>query len=171
MNFKLIKSGFAVVMFAITLLAAPVSAQPAEQAAISHAMKAIFDKPSDPLTVTPAVVQGQYAVAGWLQGGKGGRAVLQKVDGKWLINVCGGDRLKSADALAQTGMSADTAKLLAQRLAKAESQLGPDVIKKLAMFDGIINVQGGHGAHGSHEGHGADGAKGAHGDAHKSHAH
>ena len=104
-------------------------------------------------------------MTGWLQGGKGGRAVLQKVHGKWQINVCGGDGLKSAVALAQAGMSADTAKLLAQSLAKAESQLSPEVIKKLAMFDGIINVQGERATHGSHD------APAGHGDAHKGHKH
>lgn len=165
MKRHLFKFVFVFAILGVASFAGLVSAQTEEQAAISHAMKAIFDKPGDPLTVTPAVVHGAYAVTGWLQGGKGGRAVLQKVQGKWQINVCGGDGLKSADALAHTGMSADTAKLLAQSLAKAESQLSPDVIKKLAMFDGIINVQGGHAAHGSHD------APAGQSDKHKGHSH
>ena len=59
MKLNLFKSGFVFAMLVCGLCAGLASAQPAEQAAITHAMKAIFDKPSDPLTVTPAVVHGQ----------------------------------------------------------------------------------------------------------------
>jgi len=115
-----------------------------DQDLVRHAMMAVFGKPTDPLNVEPVVVSGDYAVAGWVQSGKGGRAVLQKMHGHWSIMVCGGDGLKDAKALEQTGMSAATAATLAKSLAAAESKVSADTRKKFAMFDGILKVDAGH---------------------------
>lgn len=122
--------------------------------AIRHAMMAQFDKPTDRLSVDPVVIQGNYAIAGWIQSGRGGRAVLQKDHGKWVIAVCGGDGLKDAAALAQTGMSAANASALAKSLATVESKLKPDMLAKFAMFDGIVKVDANPGDHGAQAHHG-----------------
>ena len=45
--------------------------------AIEHSMKKLFDKPDAPLSVAPVSIEGDYAVAGWIQSGKGGRALLK----------------------------------------------------------------------------------------------
>lgn len=144
-------------LMAATALAHDAAPQHAtgDVGAIRHAMMAQFDKPSDRLSVDPIVIQGNYAVAGWIQSGRGGRAVLQKDHGKWVISVCGGDGLKDAAALAQTGMSAANAGALAKALASAESKLKPDMLAKFAMFDGIVKVDASHGSHGAQAHHGA----------------
>lgn len=129
------------------LVSTAVMAHGKEEEGVRHVMMATFHKPTDPLTVDPVVVRGDHAVAGWLQAGRGGRAVLQRVKGHWTITVCGGDGLKSAQALEQTGMPAASAKALAQDLAKAESRLSPQVVQKFSMFEGIVKVQSGHGEH------------------------
>ena len=122
--------------------------------AIEHRMKQQFDKPEAPLTVAPVSVEGDYAVAGWIQADKGGRALLRKEQGKWSIQVCGGDGLKQASALVQTGMSSATADRLAKKVQSAESKLSADQLKKLSMFEGVVKVdQGQHGAHDSHASH------------------
>jgi periplasmic copper chaperone A len=125
-------------------------AQEGDAGQIRHVMMAQFDKPTDKLSVDPIVIKGDFAVAGWIQSGRGGRAVLVKEKGKWVINVCGGDGLKSAEALAQTGMPAATAQALAKDLATVEAKLSPDMLKKFAMFDGIVKVGAGHGAQAGH---------------------
>jgi len=122
--------------------------------AIEHSMKKLFDKPDAPLAVAPVSIEGDYAVAGWIQSGKGGRALLKKEKGQWSIYVCGGDGLKHASALVQTGMSITTADRLAKKVQLAEAKLSADQLKKLSMFEGVVKVdQGQHGAHDSHASH------------------
>ena len=122
--------------------------------AIEHSMKKLFDKPDAPLAVAPVSIEGDYAVAGWTQSGKGGRALLKKEKGQWSIYVCGGDGLKQASALVQTSMSSATADRLAKKVQLAESKLSADQLKKLSMFEGVVKVDPGqHGAHGTHASH------------------
>jgi hypothetical protein len=132
---------------ALALAAAPSwAADTAEQAAIRQLLMHAFDKPEARLTVDPIVVQGAHAVAGWTQGVRGGRAVLRR-DGKhWQITVCGGDGLKQAQALADTGMPAADAKALAQALATAEARLPASQRAKFATFEGLMRMD----AHGHH---------------------
>ena len=137
-------------VFSAFLINTSALAQEGDAGQIRHAMMAVFDKPTDRLSVDPIVVKGDFAVAGWIQSGRGGRAVLAKEKGKWVIYVCGGDGIKSAEALAQTGMPAATAQVLAKDLAAVEAKLSPDMLKKFAMFDGIVKVDAGHGAHAGH---------------------
>lgn len=66
---------------------------------IIHVMKAQFDTPENPLTVDPVSIEGDFAVAGWSQGSKGGRALLKLVDGQWTIHLCAGAGLKQAQLL------------------------------------------------------------------------
>ncbi len=122
--------------------------------AIEHNMKKLFDKPDAPLAVAPITIEGDYAMAGWIQSGKGGRALLKKEKGQWSIQVCGGDGLKKASALSQTGMPSATAERLVAKVQTAEAKLSADQLKKLSMFDGIVKVDpAAHGAHGAHAAH------------------
>lgn len=125
--------------------------------AIERSMKKLFDKPDAPLAVAPMSIEGDYAVAGWIQSGKGGRALLKKEKGQWSIQVCGGDGLKQASALVQTGMSSATADRLVKKVQSAEAKLSADQLEKLSMFEGVMKVEQGHngayGAHGAHASH------------------
>jgi periplasmic copper chaperone A len=123
---------------------------------ITAAMKKQFDRPDAPLTVTPVTVEGDYAVAGWTQTGKGGRAMLQKDKGVWVIAVCAGDGLKDAKVLQTTGMNAVTAGKLAKAVNASESKLSKNTLKLFASFEGMVKIDAveGHGEHGAHDGHG-----------------
>lgn len=121
--------------------------------AIEHSMKKLFDKPEAPLSVAPISIEGDYAVAGWIQSGKGGRALLKKEKGQWSIQVCGGDGLKNSSPLVQAGMSTTTAERLAKKVQSAEAKLSADQLKKLSMFEGVVKVE--QDQHGTHGGHGA----------------
>ena len=131
----------------VAFTAGPALAHETDQAQIHHVMMAAFDKPAEPLKVAPVVVQGDYAVADWVQAGRGGRAVMHKEGGHWTIVVCGGDGLKDAAALALTGMSTASAAALAKALAAAEAKLDPAVLQQFAMFDGVVKAGANHGAH------------------------
>jgi len=119
-----------------------------DEQSIEHAMKALFDKPGAPLKVAPVSVEGAYAVAGWIQNDRGGRALLKKANGKWSIQVCGGDGLKQSSSLTMTGMDQASASRLAQKIAVAEKQMPAEQVKKLALFEGVVKVDGG--AHDPH---------------------
>jgi len=129
--------------------------QQAEVQAIVHVLKKQFDKPKSPLTVMPVTVEGDWAMAGWLQDMRGGRALLNKRHGQWVIVVCGGDGLLQAGALSQTGMKTDVAQKLSMKAQSAERRLPAEILKKFASFEGMLRVDGGaHDAHGVHGAHG-----------------
>ncbi len=126
---------------------------------ITAVMKKQFDRPDAPLAVAPVTVMGNYAVAGWIQGSKGGRALLQKESHGWFIVVCAGDGLKDAKVLQTTGMPADHATRLAAAVKAAEAKLSKDQLALFASFEGMLKVgPAGHdaaGGHGASTGHGA----------------
>ena len=130
------------------------SAGHGDSQAIEHAMKKQFDKPEAPLKVEPVSVEGGFAVAGWLQQGRGGRALLEKRHGQWVITVCAGDGLKQVEILAQTGMKPEVAKRLAAKVAVQEARLPSETLKKFASFEGMLRVDG-DAAHGHGHGHAA----------------
>ena len=107
---------------------------------IEHVMKSMFDKPEAPLLVTPITVHGRYAVAGWIQGDHGGRAFLKKENNQWSIRLCGGEGLKQADALVMAGMRRNEALQLAAKIAVDEQRVSSEDLKKLSLFQGIIEV-------------------------------
>lgn len=169
MKTKIQISGLALAIIGLLSTTTPVQAAPDHSQAVArpakevqgivHDMKRQFDKPQSPLKVAPVVVVDDWALAGWLQGARGGRALLQKRHGHWVIVVCGGDGLRQADALVHTGMTADMATALAKKLNVAESRLPADTLKRMASFEGMLRVDGdaghgtGHGAQGTHPKH------------------
>ena len=116
---------------------------------IAHLMKSMFDTPENPLTVEPVVVLGDNAIAGWVQGDKGGRALLWRVDGQWQIRLCSGDGLKDPKLLENANISAADAATLVAELTAAEAALDPALLAKFSSFQGtmMIDPAAGHQAH------------------------
>lgn len=122
---------------------------------IATVLKKQFEKPDAPLRVEPIVVEGDYAVAGWSQGGRGGRAFLQKDKAQWFISICGGSGLTKADVLQSIGMKNDASVRLAHALQIAENKLGADKRKLFDGFEGMLKIDpaqdhAGHAAHAQH---------------------
>lgn len=117
--------------------------------AIIHLMKSMFDAPDNPLSVDPVVIVGDHAIAGWVQGEKGGRALLWRVDGQWQIRLCSGDGLKDQKLLENANISSADAKTLIAELAVAEAALDPAVLAKFASFEGTMVIEPGA----AHQGH------------------
>jgi hypothetical protein len=55
---------------------------------VRAAIKAIWDQPDTQVDVDPVSVVGNYAMAGWTQGKRGGRALLRREHDKWAVIVC-----------------------------------------------------------------------------------
>ncbi len=162
-------NGFAVSVgrFARFLLAAlvlplcgqsPSTAQPAASSAIEARLMAEFDRPQARLTVAPIAISGEYAVAGWRQEGRGGRALLRRRGHEWRIVMCAGEALRREPALIQIGLSTEDARVITATLAVEEGRLGTAHVAALDSFEGQVTMDGAghhppagsHGAHGSH---------------------
>ncbi len=135
------------VSIAATFACLTASANPSDADAAAKAMRDIWDKPEAPLVVEPVSVEGDYALAGWVQLERGGRALLRKMHGQWRVHVCGGDGLKDADALVMAGMTPDAARKLVAAASKAEEKLPDAQRRKFALFGQNIVVDPAHGAH------------------------
>nr|WP_234624826.1 copper uptake system-associated protein [Agrobacterium vitis] len=132
----------------------PQSADPQE--AIPAKLKAAFATADKPLSVAPVVVQEDWAIAGWTQEGRGGRALLKKKGDVWSIHLCSGDGLKQATALKEMGLSDNDASALSAKLAEAEAHVDAKTLALFASFEGTVMVEGAedHGGHDVHKDHG-----------------
>jgi periplasmic copper chaperone A len=113
-----------------------------EKEHIVELLKEMFEKPDNPLDVAPVVVRGDNAIAGWVQGDKGGRALLWKKEGTWQLRLCSGDALKNADMLVNANINAEDAKAMVAELAKGEAELDPAVVAKFSTFEGTMVMDG-----------------------------
>lgn len=123
-------------------LATAISSSAREPDDIRQLMMATFDKPQSRLTVDPVTVYNDIAVAGWSQGDMGGRALLRKKHGKWVLTLCSGDALKEAKSLQHFGLSAGEAASMAAAVVAAEAKIDASVIAKFSTFDGVMMMDG-----------------------------
>lgn len=129
---------------ALSLLSEPAYAVAPEAERVSQAMKAIWDSPEAPLVVDPIVIEGDYALAGWTQLARGGRALLMNRKGEWNVHMCGGDGLNDVETLTMAGMSAKAAKRLVKKTSEAEAKLPPEHTAKFATFGDNMVVDHNH---------------------------
>jgi len=134
------------VLLGIVLMSGVFGAIPAaannDADAIRKLMAGQFDKPEQRLSVDPIAVSGDHAIAGWVQGDMGGRALLRRKGHDWQIVLCAGDQIKTADALQKVGLPAAIARDLAHRLAAAEAKADPARLALFSKFDTILMLDG-----------------------------
>lgn len=106
--------------------------------AIAMVLKAQLETEGKMLDVNPVSVQGEWAIAGWTQDGKGGRALMRKGDHGWSVHLSSGSSLKDAATLEKIGIAGDVAKALAEANNQAETALGADRIALFDSFEGTI---------------------------------
>lgn len=134
-------------LLAVVLAAcAKTTDDPAAVQQIRDVLMQRFDRPEARLAVEPVVVAGDDAVASWAQGERGGRALMRRTDGSWRIVLCSGDALRDAVKLAEMGVPADAASMIAERLTTAEAALPPQQAARFSTFDGVVrmNADGTH---------------------------
>jgi hypothetical protein len=108
--------------------------------AIRTVLHGMFDKPDAELVIEQIAIVDGFAVAGWTQGEMGGRAFLKQHDGHWMLVLCTGDEIKSAEALTASGVPADSAGKLAAEIAAAEADVDPERLAMFASFGGIVRM-------------------------------
>jgi hypothetical protein len=126
-----------------------VQANQDDEINITQAMLKQWDKPESRLNVAPIVVAKDYAIVGWTQGKKGGRALLHKHHGNWQVLLCGGDALTKTEQLTKAGLDAKTANALIKEFKKQAQQLSPLETEKMSLFEGVVNIRSAQ----SHEHH------------------
>ena len=77
-------------LFVLWVMAAHAQPSASANTHIIHVLKSQFERPNKPLDVPVVVVSGDYAVADWLQGDKGGRALLRRNADGWRVQMCSG---------------------------------------------------------------------------------
>jgi copper(I)-binding protein len=113
---------------------------------IEALLKAQFDTPESPLTVAPITVQGDVAIAGWSQDGRGGRVFLRKDAEGWFVELCSGAGLMLPATLQGLGLTPADAETLLVAARAAEETLGTEAIQRFDSFDGTLMIgRAGHG--------------------------
>lgn len=126
-----------VLISTIVCVSLSISASAVDRSAeqqIQTLISTTYDKPEQKVKTFPMAVVDEYAVADWLQGNRGGRALLHRVNGHWAIMACGADGLKNVKTLTEAGVSEPTAKSLVSQITSAERPLSPDLIKRFSLF-------------------------------------
>lgn len=111
---------------------------------VIHAIKLQWEKPDHHVAVPVVAVEHEFAMADWLQGHHGGRAVLRKMHGAWQTLACGDAKVKTVAQLKQFGVPESEAKLLIQALSAQEQHLTQEELQAINGFSGIMELRQHH---------------------------
>jgi hypothetical protein len=135
---------FALVFVAATCLLSTAIAHPQTEeesrVRIQTLISTTFDRPDLKVQTDPIVIEGKVAIADWIQGGKGGRALLTRKHVDWEIIACGGAGFKDPSVIAGAGISKRIANNITEKLKIAEAKLPPQKVKQLDSFDGVVTM-------------------------------
>ena len=124
-----------------------------DEARITGLLKNMFETPDNLLTVAPLLIDGDIAIIGWSQDGRGGRALLRRDEaGFWRVSICAGDGLKGEANMVQMGIEPEVAARVAAAQAAAEADLTPDHAARLDLFgeELFFDTEAGHDDHSQH---------------------
>ena len=137
---KLLKTTAFQMILAVMMLISPSYAQ--DEGPIRHLMINQFDRPEARLSVAAIAIESPYAIASWLQDGRGGRALLRIKEGNWSIILCSGESLTNKDSLVQIGIDPHISQRLINNLTVLEKKLSEQDRLLLDTFEGEIILEG-----------------------------
>jgi hypothetical protein len=120
---------------------------------IETSLRSMFETPDNPLHLQPVVAVSDYAVVGWIQGDRGGRAFLRKKGDVWSVVLCSGKALMGTALLKDMGTPAPIAEKIATQVAAAEASMTDAQRTLLSSFGETLMIDGEEGHHGEHHGH------------------
>jgi hypothetical protein len=141
----MLRFAFVRLLFASLALAgcAGVGGSSAEQG-VRDFMAGVFDRPDARLTVPSVAFAGDYAVAGWLQSGRGGRTLLRRSPEGWEFVVCGGADLTTLKGLREAGLPEGLRPAMVTAIGRAEASLTSEQLRLLGDFPGMLRMEGVH---------------------------
>ena len=139
----MLRFAFVRLLFASLALAgcAGVGGSSAEQG-VRDVMAGVFDRPDSRLTVPSVAFAGDYAVAGWIQDGRGGRTLLKRSADGWEFVVCGGEELRTSAGLREAGLPVALIEPMAQAVQASEASLPATQRAMLGDFKGLMMMDG-----------------------------
>lgn len=132
--------GFFVFFAIITIYAAMVVADTAQEIAIAETIKQQWNKPNRPVSLPAVAISGDFAIADWIQEPKGGRALLRFNAGHWQTLMCGDVNLMQQRRLEEAGVPANDAEKLIASLIQSEAKLSADQQTTINSFQGIVDL-------------------------------
>jgi hypothetical protein len=134
------KQFFQIICHLFLLLSMSANADSSAEELIASTIKNQWET-SHRLVDIPAIAVGtNYALADWVHGERGGRALLRLSEGKWQTLMCGSAQLKSAQSLERAGVPSVEAKQISENLAAIEANLSPAQLALIDSFEGIVDV-------------------------------
>ncbi len=116
------------------------NADASAESLITLAIKNQWETPHRLVEIPVIAVGTDYALADWVQGERGGRALLRLNEGEWQTLMCGSAQLKSAQSLARAGVPSAEAKQISESLAIKEAILSTVQLALIDSFEGIVDV-------------------------------
>lgn len=108
----------------LVLMSVAIADEVQEATAIRDLIGTTFDKPALKVHTDPIAIVGDYAIADWIQGNLGGRALVRRRgENKWEIALCAGNGLTEQTTLEHSGIPSTTAKALLEKLAQVEKDV------------------------------------------------
>ncbi|MBU3033773.1 copper uptake system-associated protein [Tritonibacter mobilis] len=106
-----------------------------DAARIDGLLRATFETAEARLTLAPLLIAGDHAMVGWVQEGRGGRAMLSKDGhGIWTLTLCGGAAIKGQAAFEALGVPAVDAATLAEAQESEEAKLDHHAVMLMDSF-------------------------------------
>lgn len=112
-----------------------------QKQAVTQAIKLQWEQPNQPVEVLAVAVEKEFAIADWIQGARGGRAVLRKNEGAWQTLACGDVHIKHAQTLTQFGLSLPQAQVIVQQLQLEEQHVPVEKLQLIDQFSGIVDMR------------------------------
>jgi hypothetical protein len=134
------KQLFQTICFLFSLLAISANADSSAEDLIALTIKHQWETPHHLVEIPAIAVGTNYALADWVQGERGGRALLRFSEGKWQTLMCGSAQLKSAQSLERAGVPSAEAKQISENLATKEANLSAAQLTQIDSFEGIVDV-------------------------------
>jgi hypothetical protein len=141
------------IAFLLLALVTSAYAQSDDQKQIEHLMRQTWERPDAPLRLEPIVIEGGFAMVGWVQHERGGRGLLRKIGNEWRVVLCSGDPLLEPETVVAVGAPKALADALVAKVKSDEASLPPEHRAKFSLFQGILNIEKGD-AHGPNQPHG-----------------
>jgi hypothetical protein len=134
------KKFFQIICHLFLLLSMSANADSSAEELIASTIKNQWETLNRFVEVPVIAVGRNYALADWMQGQRGGRALLRLSKGKWQTLMCGSAQLKTAQSLERAGVPSAEAKQISESLATKESNLSVEQLVLIDSFEGIVDV-------------------------------
>lgn len=112
-----------------------------QKQAVTQAIKLHWEQPNQPVEVLAVAVEKEFAIADWIQGERGGRAVLRKNNEDWQTLACGDAQIKNAQTLTQYGLSLPQAQAIVQQLQLEEQHIPAEKLQLIDEFSNVVDMR------------------------------